>query len=125
MLSNIPYTLYTGLSKIPYAVYTVIATIQYISFENTAYHIHDIREKIRYMGKETISNDLGTFRCIKFHPVVQEGRVFDADKDLTVWITDDKNRIPVCIEAKLFVGSARMDLKGYKGLANPLAIVPD
>ena len=81
--------------------------------------------KIRYMGKETISNDLGTFRCIKFHPVVQEGRVFDADKDLTVWITDDKNRIPVRIEAKLFVGSARMDLKGFNGLANPLAIVPN
>lgn len=81
--------------------------------------------KIRYMGKETISNDLGTFRCFKFHPVIQEGRVFDADKDLTVWITDDKNRIPVCIEAKLFVGSARMDLKGYDGLANPLAIVPN
>jgi len=81
--------------------------------------------KIQFAGKETIRNDLGIFQCNKFHPVVQEGRVFDADKDLTVWITDDKNRIPVSIEAKLFVGSAKMDLKGYKGLANPLAIVPD
>ena len=81
--------------------------------------------KIQYAGKETISNDLGSFQCIKFHPVVQEGRVFDADKDLSVWISDDKNRIPVRIEAKLFVGSARMDLKGFNGLANPLAIVPN
>ena len=81
--------------------------------------------KIQYAGKETISNDLGSFQCIKFHPVVQEGRVFDADKDLSVWISDDKNRIPICIEAKLFVGSARMDLKGFDGLANPLAIVPN
>lgn len=81
--------------------------------------------RIRYMGKETIENNIGKFRCLKFHPVVQEGRVFNAEEDLTVWISDDKNHIPVTIEAKLFVGSARMDLKNFEGLVNPLAIVKD
>jgi len=49
--------------------------------------------------------------------------MFDAEKDLTVWISDDKNHIPISIEAKLFVGSARMDIQEIKGIANPLAIV--
>jgi len=79
--------------------------------------------RIRYMGKEVIKSDIGKVRCAKFHPVVQEGRVFDAEKDLTVWISDDKNHIPIAIEAKLFVGSARMDIQEIKGIANPLAIV--
>mgnify|MGYP001576045723 FL=1 len=79
--------------------------------------------KIRFAGRETIENDLGTFRCLKFNPVVQEGRVFNPEKDLTVWLSDDKNHIPITIEAKLFVGSAKMDLTAYSGLANPIALV--
>ena len=54
--------------------------------------------KIKYFGKENFETDLGTFRCLKFHPVIQEGRVFNAEKDLTIWITDDENRIPICVE---------------------------
>lgn len=76
--------------------------------------------KIRYMGKETIKSSMGKIRCLKFHPVVQEGRVFNAEEDVTVWISDDNNHIPISIEAKLFVGSAKMDLKDYSGLAHPI-----
>ena len=76
--------------------------------------------KIRYMGKETIKNANGKIRCLKFHPVVQEGRVFNAEEDVTVWISDDKNHIPISIEAKLFVGSAKMDLRKYSGLKYPI-----
>lgn len=76
--------------------------------------------RIRYMGKETIKSRMGKIRCLKFHPVVQEGRVFNAEEDVTVWISDDKNHIPISIEAKLFVGSAKMDLQEYSGLAHPI-----
>ena len=77
--------------------------------------------RIRYVGLENIKTRLGKFRCMTFHPVVQEGRVFDVENDLTVWISNDDNHIPIRVEAKLFVGSAQMDLKSYAGLANPLA----
>ena len=76
--------------------------------------------RIRYMGKETIKSEKGKIRCLKFHPVVQQGRVFNAEEDVTVWISDDKNHIPISIEAKLFVGSAKMDLKDYSGLTHPI-----
>ena len=76
--------------------------------------------RIRYVGMENVKTRLGKFRCLTFHPVVQEGRVFDVENDLTVWISNDENHIPIRVEAKLFVGSAQMDLKSYSGLANPL-----
>lgn len=76
--------------------------------------------RIRYVGLENIKTKLGKFRCMTFHPVVQEGRVFDVESDLTVWISNDDNHIPIRVEAKLFVGSAQMDLKSYSGLAYPL-----
>jgi len=78
--------------------------------------------KIKYMGKETIKSDVGKIRCIKFRPVVQKGRVFKKEEDMNAWISDDKNKIPVRAEAKILVGSVKMDLMEYSGLANELAL---
>jgi len=79
--------------------------------------------KMKYVGKETIKSDIGKIRCIKFRPVVQKGRIFKKEEDMTAWISDDKNRIPVRAEAKIAVGSVKMDLTEYSGLANELSLV--
>jgi hypothetical protein len=79
--------------------------------------------KIKFAGRETIKTHLGRFRCLKFRPVVQKGRVFKREEDLNVWITDDKNHIPVRAQASLMVGSIKMDLSAYSGLANPISKV--
>ena len=79
--------------------------------------------KIKYLGKEVIRTRNGKFRCHKFAPVVQEGRVFNSEKDLTVWITDDKNKIPIMAKADIKVGSMKMHLVDWEGLSNPMAKV--
>ncbi|MEP7265688.1 MAG: DUF3108 domain-containing protein [Bacteroidota bacterium] len=78
---------------------------------------------IKYIGKETIKTKAGKFRCIAFHPMLLEGRVFKEQDGMTVWVSDDKNRIPIRAEAEILVGSVKMDLKDYKGVANPLALI--
>lgn len=77
--------------------------------------------KIKYVGVKTIRVDAGKFECMVFHPVVQEGRVFKNDDDLTVYITNDENKIPILARAKILVGSVRMELIDYKNLTNPMA----
>lgn len=77
--------------------------------------------RMRYMGKETIKIRNGRYRCLKFQPVVQEGRVFKSNEDLNVWITDDPNHVPVLAQAKVLVGSIKVELTGYEGLASPIA----
>ena len=79
--------------------------------------------KIKYVGKETIKTDLGKFRCIKFRPIIQTGRIFKKEEDLNVWITDDKNHIPLRAQAKIVFGSVKMDLTSYQNLANPTSKV--
>ena len=79
--------------------------------------------KIKYMGKETVETDAGKFNAIKFAPVIQKGRIFKREEDLSVWISDDKNHIPLMASAKIMVGSVKMELKKYSGLANPVARV--
>lgn len=77
--------------------------------------------RIRYAGTKEIKIGMGKFDCMVFHPVVQEGRIFEDDDDLTVYITNDKNKIPVLAKAKVLVGSIRMELTNYSNLANPIA----
>lgn len=75
--------------------------------------------KIRYVGKETITCDIGKFNCVKFRPIVQKGRIFKREDDLNVWLTDDKNHVPLRAQAKLLVGSIKLDIVSAKNLANP------
>jgi hypothetical protein len=77
--------------------------------------------QIKYLGKENLKSRTGTYRCLKFVPVVQEGRIFEKEEDMTVWITDDENKIPILAKAKVLVGSIKMELVEYDNLANPLA----
>ena len=79
--------------------------------------------KIRYVGKEKISCDIGTFNCVKFRPIVQKGRIFKSEDDLNVWLTDDKNHIPLRAQAKLIIGSIKLDIVSAKNLANPTSEV--
>lgn len=81
--------------------------------------------KLRFLGKSVIKTKFGKVRTLKFMPIVQKGRVFKAEESVTVWITDDKNKIPVSIRASLSVGSLRADLDAYKGLKNPFNIIFD
>jgi len=74
--------------------------------------------KIRFIGREIIETDLGKFKALKFRPIVQKGRVFKKEEDLNVWISDDKNHIPLRAKADVLVGSIKMDITGVRNLAN-------
>jgi len=76
---------------------------------------------LRYQGKETIKTKLGNINCIKICPVVEVGRMFKQDDDLSIWFTDDDNRLPVMVRMEIrIVGSVYLKLIKYENLANPL-----
>lgn len=77
--------------------------------------------KMKYKGLDTITVKEGTFSCIKFHPVIQEGRIFEDEDDLNVWVTNDGNKIPILAQAKVLVGSIKMEITNFEGLANPVS----
>lgn len=78
--------------------------------------------KLKYIGKEDIETKFGTIPTMIFRPLVQSGRVFKEEESLTVWISDDDNKLPVRIKANLLVGSIKADLESFKGLNNSFTI---
>jgi hypothetical protein len=79
--------------------------------------------KIIYRGKDTVKLKVGKVRALVFSPVMPSNKLFDGEDSITAYFSDDKNRIPLKIDAKMFVGSAGVELTGYSGLRNPLNIV--
>lgn len=76
---------------------------------------------IRFIGRETVETPGGNqYRCIKFAAKMVQGTIFKGEEDVLVWVTDDGNKIPVYVEAKIIVGTVKAYLKDYKGLRNPV-----
>ena len=87
-------------------------------FEDSFYSL-----KIIYKGKDVVKTKVGKFRAIKFVPIMPKNKVFDGENSVTAWFTDDRNRIPIKINAEMFIGSAGVELTGYSGLRNPVSII--
>nr|WP_229802491.1 DUF3108 domain-containing protein [Echinicola pacifica] len=74
--------------------------------------------KLIYEGRETISTKIGDFETIVLSPIMPSNKLFSGENPIKMWITNDKNRIPVKVEADLVVGSLNMEITQVKGLRN-------
>ncbi|HYG04210.1 MAG TPA: DUF3108 domain-containing protein [Chryseosolibacter sp.] len=78
------------------------------------------RMNIVYKGKDVVKTKAGKIRVLAFKPVMPKNELFDGENSITAYFSDDKNRIPVKIDAEMFIGSAGVELTGYSNLKNPL-----
>jgi len=78
--------------------------------------------KLKFLGCEDITTKFGVVSTMIFRPLVQSGRVFKEKESLTVWISNDENKLPIRVKADLVVGSIKADLDAFKGLKNPLKV---
>lgn len=81
--------------------------------------------KLKFLGKEIVNTKYGKVECLKFRPLVQSGRVFKEKESLSLWVSNDDNRIPIRIKADLAVGAIKADLDGYNGLKHQFKIIMD
>ena len=102
---NIDFNKYKPGAQIPFSMY----------IDDKSYNLY-----VRYLGKEKIRTRYGKFNAIKFKPLLIEGTLFSGGEKMTVWVTDDENKIPVRIESPISVGSVKVDMMGYKNTRHPL-----
>ncbi len=89
-------------------------------FDNENYNF-----RLKFLGREVLNTSFGKVPCLKFRPYVQAGRVFKEKESLTVWVTDDENKMPILVKADLAVGSLKATLTEYKGLKHSFKIIMD
>lgn len=92
---------------------------------NMFFDQENFKFKLKFLGREEVKTKFGKVKALIFRPYVQAGRVFKEKESLTVWISDDQNKIPLQIKADLAVGSLKADIDAYKGLKHPFYIIQD
>ena len=80
--------------------------------------------KIIYSGKEVVHTRIGKIPCLKLRPVMPKNSMFDGENSIACWISDDLNRIPVKLQAKMFIGNTGLELIRFRGLRNQIKVLP-
>ena len=76
--------------------------------------------KVRYEGKDEIKTKLGKIKALKIVPIMPENTVFNGENSITIWLSDDKNKIPLRVKTEMFIGSIKLDISSATGLKNRL-----
>ncbi len=75
---------------------------------------------VHFYGKQVKRiKGAGRYNTIKFSPELISGEVFKEGDQMSIWATDDANRIPLLIESPVSVGSVKAILQDYSGLRSP------
>jgi len=69
---------------------------------------------VKVHGRERVKVDAGEFDCLVVEPILRGPGVFTQKGRLTVWITDDKRRMPVLMKSKVIIGHVAAILKSYE-----------
>ncbi|UCD62668.1 MAG: DUF3108 domain-containing protein [Candidatus Zixiibacteriota bacterium] len=70
--------------------------------------------EVRVLRKESVDVPAGTFDCIVVEPLLKSVGVFKHEGKLTVWLSDDRLRMPVLMKSKVLVGSFAAELTDYQ-----------
>lgn len=101
---NINFDNYKAGDKIPFDMF----------LDDELYHMY-----IRYLGKENVKTRFGTYKAIRFRPLLLKGNAFKGGENMNVWVSDDGNHIPLRIESSLSVGSIKVDMTNAVNLRHP------
>lgn len=70
--------------------------------------------KVKYNGKGIVKTKFGKINVIKLSPILPQNEMFKGEDAIRIWVSDDGNRVPIRIELEFPIGSASMEIKGYK-----------
>ena len=104
------------LRKLDYNKMKVGDTIKLNAFFEDALY----KFNIKYLGKCVLNTRFGKINAIKLSPIMPDNQLFDGENSIRVWLSDDKNKVPLQMQADMFVGAVEVELKKYQGLKYPI-----
>jgi hypothetical protein len=75
---------------------------------------------VHFDGQSVIErNEKLKYKTLKLSVDITDEVFHEAKNAMEIWISDDKNRVPLKLKAKLKIGAAEADLTYYKNLKHP------
>jgi len=127
-LNDSIFSIKSGRKKVPANVNDMISVFFYIrqnkyfedllagkKVEIPVYHGNDLfMMSLKIVGIQTIDTNIGRKECYVVSPEVPKGKLFKDSDDLKIYITKDKNKLPIYAEFELLLGALKCELNSYK-----------
>jgi Protein of unknown function (DUF3108) len=89
---------------------------QKMFFDNELYDM-----KFKFMGREIIKTKFGKLNVFKVFPILPTNKLFDGQEAIRIWVSDDKNRIPIKVAVDMnYVGDVVLEMNTLKGNKYPI-----
>lgn len=75
---------------------------------------------VKFLGRQELEVEAGTFHTIVVEPLVKEGGLFKSEGRIVIWLTDDAVKMPIRVNTKVVIGSIDTELREYHGIQAPL-----
>lgn len=79
--------------------------------------------KVKFTGREVLKTKYGKINAIVLVPMIKKDSLFEEDNTLKIWLSDDLNKIPLKLQAKIYVGYLNVELMNVENLKHPLSII--
>jgi len=122
-----------GVHRIPQYVHDIMSAFYYVRtldfssmvvgevltlynfYKDTTYELG-----VKFLGRQELEVEAGTFKTIVVEPLVKEGGLFKSEGRIVIWLTDDERKLPVRVNTKVLIGSIDTELREYSGLVGPV-----
>ncbi|MBN1649752.1 MAG: DUF3108 domain-containing protein [Bacteroidales bacterium] len=79
-----------------------------------------------YQGKEIVKHENGKrYRCHKITTEVVAGMIFKANQEISIYVSDDENQIPLVVKAPILIGKVEAYLQQSEKVNFPKEIIKD
>lgn len=72
--------------------------------------------EVVFRGKEEFKSKVGRLNAYKIVPRLPDNRLFPGKDPITLWVSADKNQLPLRADARMSFGTAYVELTGYKNV---------
>ncbi|MTI33410.1 DUF3108 domain-containing protein [Xanthovirga aplysinae] len=69
---------------------------------------------IIFDGRTTVKTRIGKFKAFKLTPIMPDNKLFKGENAISVWISDDINKVPLKVKAEMFVGSVGIEITEFQ-----------
>lgn len=80
-------------------------------------------QRVKIVDREIVKTKLGKVKSVVLIPIREKDSLFVEENTVKVWLSDDLNKIPLKVKAKIYVGYLTVDIKDAKNIRHPLALV--
>jgi hypothetical protein len=102
------------LRSYDYSEIQVGDTIEVNAFYNRKFYDF----KVIFEGRESIRTKLGKINALRIKPEMPNNNIFSGKNSITMWLSDDENKLPLKFEVDMFIGDAGIEITGVKGIKN-------